>query len=273
MAAGAIPRSWVDGFVEKKEKLGEDGGEVPSFHVPAEALARPREPAGPASAQELLDLNTAKVEARAAGHCEGVPRPCPFVSCRHNLYLDVEPNTGEVRLNFPLIEPDEMPAEASCALDVARAGARDETAIAALLNASEAAVERVIRANGTLLRDALAEFRDHSCEAEQPATPLGTLASAMQGGVEKGLADDEEDRSGRVLPDRLYMHLYPEDHVLRGAEANVEEDEYQRAVWKVYERASRQHCEDLAEQASAAKGKSDGNKKRRRVRPGDSKGS
>lgn len=257
MAAGA--NHWADGFVAKKEKLGTDGAEVPSFHVPAEALARPRPPDGPVTAQDLLDLNTAKVEARVAGHCEGVPRPCPFVSCKHNLYLDVEPGTGEVRFNFPLLEPEDMPPEASCAIDVARSGARDDAAVAELLNVGEAVVERVVRVNGPKLREALSEFREHSCAAEQPATPLGTLASAMQGGVERGLAEDEEDRSGRVLPDRLYMHLYPEHHELykRGVkEANVDDDEYQRALWKVYERASRQHCEDLAEQqASAAKAK------------------
>lgn len=57
---------------------------------------------------------------RARGDCAGVPRPCPFVSCRHHLFLDVTPSGG-LKLNYPHLEPDEM-AE-SCVLDVADRGA------------------------------------------------------------------------------------------------------------------------------------------------------
>ncbi len=55
---------------------------------------------------------------RTRGDCEGIPRPCPFVSCTMNNYLDVS-KKGSVKLNFPDLEPGEMPAETSCALDVA----------------------------------------------------------------------------------------------------------------------------------------------------------
>jgi hypothetical protein len=53
------------------------------------------------------------------GDCCNIPRPCPFVSCRFNLYLDVKDN-GNIRLNFPDIDPHQMGA--SCALDVADEG-------------------------------------------------------------------------------------------------------------------------------------------------------
>jgi len=49
--------------------------------------------------------------------CAEGPRPCPYVSCRYNLYLDVHPVTGSIKLNFPDLEVEDM-AE-SCALDVA----------------------------------------------------------------------------------------------------------------------------------------------------------
>ncbi|MFO8073874.1 MAG: sigma factor-like helix-turn-helix DNA-binding protein [Polyangia bacterium] len=52
--------------------------------------------------------------------CANVERPCPFVSCKYNLYLDVNPNTGSVKMNFPDIEVWEM--KDSCALDVAERG-------------------------------------------------------------------------------------------------------------------------------------------------------
>lgn len=54
------------------------------------------------------------------GDCVGGPRPCPFVGCRFNLYLDVTKGGG-IRFNFPGYEVDEMPGP-SCALDVADAG-------------------------------------------------------------------------------------------------------------------------------------------------------
>jgi hypothetical protein len=57
---------------------------------------------------------------RTRGDCEGSERPCPFVSCRYHLYLDVDPISGAVKLNFPEREPDEL-AE-TCALDVADRG-------------------------------------------------------------------------------------------------------------------------------------------------------
>lgn len=57
---------------------------------------------------------------RTRGDCEGGARPCPFVSCRYHLFLDVDQVSGAVKLNFPEREPDEL-AE-TCALDVADRG-------------------------------------------------------------------------------------------------------------------------------------------------------
>lgn len=53
------------------------------------------------------------------GDCAGGSRPCPFVSCRYHLYLDVTA-VGALKLNFPHLEVDEL-AE-TCALDVAERG-------------------------------------------------------------------------------------------------------------------------------------------------------
>lgn len=47
--------------------------------------------------------------------CPGF-RPCPYVGCRYNLYLDIMPN-GDIKMNFFGIEPEEM--RWSCALDIA----------------------------------------------------------------------------------------------------------------------------------------------------------
>src|SRR5215831_5555094 len=38
---------------------------------------------------------------KTRAECVNGPRPCQFVSCKHNLYLDVNPETGSIKLNFP----------------------------------------------------------------------------------------------------------------------------------------------------------------------------
>jgi hypothetical protein len=50
------------------------------------------------------------------GDCVAGHRPCPWVSCRHNLFADVSEN-GWLKLNFPHLDPDQMVE--SCSLDVA----------------------------------------------------------------------------------------------------------------------------------------------------------
>jgi hypothetical protein len=59
---------------------------------------------------------------RTRAECANGPRPCGFVGCRFNLCLDVNPETGSIKINFPNLEPWEIPPQASCALDVADAG-------------------------------------------------------------------------------------------------------------------------------------------------------
>ena len=75
---------------------------------------------------------------RTRGECHAMPRPCPFVSCRHHLALDVDAATGAVRLNFPGQELDDL-AE-TCALDVADRGGATLAATGALVNLSRARV-------------------------------------------------------------------------------------------------------------------------------------
>lgn len=58
---------------------------------------------------------------RTWGECrETNDRPCPWVSCKYHLYLDVVPDTGSIILNFPDLEPWEI--DHTCALDVAARG-------------------------------------------------------------------------------------------------------------------------------------------------------
>lgn len=73
--------------------------------------------------------------------CLGAPRPCPFVSCSHHLYLDVNPETGAIKLNFPHLEVWEM-AE-TCSLDVADRGGITLEEIGAVLNLTRERVRQI----------------------------------------------------------------------------------------------------------------------------------
>lgn len=66
--------------------------------------------------------------------CASGPRPCVWVTCRYNLYLDVR-GDGVLRLNFPDREPEEMTT--SCALDLATDGPRTLESVAGLMGMSK----------------------------------------------------------------------------------------------------------------------------------------
>jgi hypothetical protein len=69
----------------------------------------------PEEAELRAEVEATRPKTRA--DCCNGPRPCLFVSCKFNLYLDISPKTGSVKLNFPDKEIWEL--EETCALDVA----------------------------------------------------------------------------------------------------------------------------------------------------------
>jgi hypothetical protein len=75
------------------------------------------------------------------GGCVGEARPCPFVACPYHLYLDVNPRSGAVKINFPDLEPDELVE--SCALDVADRGGETLENIGAIMNLTRERVRQV----------------------------------------------------------------------------------------------------------------------------------
>lgn len=73
--------------------------------------------------------------------CAEMPRPCPFVSCAHHLYLDVNPESGAIKLNFPHLEVWQM-AE-TCSLDVADRGGITLEEVGAILNLTRERIRQV----------------------------------------------------------------------------------------------------------------------------------
>jgi Sigma-70, region 4 len=73
--------------------------------------------------------------------CAEGQRPCPFVSCKHHLYLDVSARTGAIKLNFPDLEVGELTE--SCALDVADRGGTTLEGVGTIMNVTRERVRQV----------------------------------------------------------------------------------------------------------------------------------
>jgi len=91
-----------------------------------------------------------KPESRQA--CTSFERPCPFVSCKYHLYLDVNPATGSIKLNFPDLEVWEM--EETCALDVADRGGITLEEVGEIMNLTRERIRQVELRGLEKLRDA-----------------------------------------------------------------------------------------------------------------------
>ena len=68
-------------------------------------------------------------------------RPCPYVSCKYHLYIDVNPNTGSIKINFPDLEVWEL--QHSCALDVAGQGGITLEEVGEILNLTRERIRQV----------------------------------------------------------------------------------------------------------------------------------
>lgn len=107
---------------------------------------------GPKKAKVLRFISNRRPPNRS--FCHDGPRPCPYVSCRYHLYLDVR-GDGVMRLNFPDRDPEELMA--SCALDMAEDGPRTLDSIAALMGMSKERARQLEASALVKLRVALAD--------------------------------------------------------------------------------------------------------------------
>lgn len=89
----------------------------------------------------LLYPETDYTKPRTREECVEGPRPCPFVSCKHHLFIDVSPRTGAIKLNFPDLEVWDMGE--SCALDVADRGGTTLEDVGAIMNLTRERIRQV----------------------------------------------------------------------------------------------------------------------------------
>jgi len=93
----------------------------------------------PEEVELLGELSKSRPHTRA--ECVSSPRPCVFVSCKYNLYLDVNPETGSIKLNFPDKELWEL--EYTCALDVAEKGGITLEEVGEIMNLTRERIRQV----------------------------------------------------------------------------------------------------------------------------------
>ena len=89
----------------------------------------------------LLYPETDYWKPRTRADCKGGPRPCPYISCKHHLYVDVSPRTGAIKLNFPDLEVWEL--SESCALDIADHGGTTLEDVGAIMNLTRERIRQV----------------------------------------------------------------------------------------------------------------------------------
>jgi hypothetical protein len=129
------------------------------------------------------EVNVEKPKKRE--ECANGERPCPFVSCKHHLYLDVSAKTGAIKLNFPDLEVWEMTE--TCALDVADRGGTTLEEVGAIMNLTRERI-RQVEVKGLAKLEALKDMtalRDYVDEGPVGKRRLPVLAAAP--------ADDEEE--------------------------------------------------------------------------------
>ncbi len=73
--------------------------------------------------------------------CRTGKRPCLYVSCRYHLYLDVNPVTGSIKINFP--DKEIWQLSQTCALDVAERGGITLEEVGDIMNLTRERIRQV----------------------------------------------------------------------------------------------------------------------------------
>jgi hypothetical protein len=135
--------------------------------------------------------------------CGQGERPCPFVSCKHHLYLDVSARTGAIKLNFPDLEVWEMTE--TCALDVADRGGTTLEEVGAIMNLTRERI-RQVEVKGLAKLEALKDMsalRDYVDEGPVGKRRLPILAKPAVAEVEEEEEEEEDFDADEFASDAL----------------------------------------------------------------------
>ncbi|MFA6550386.1 MAG: sigma factor-like helix-turn-helix DNA-binding protein [Candidatus Gracilibacteria bacterium] len=117
------------------------------------------------------------IRPKTRGDCENSPRPCTWVGCKYALYLDVNPDTGSLKLNFPDLNPWDLDPKYSCALDIADDGGWP--------------LERVGQVTN-LTRERIRQYQVAAVKKLRQELGLGDLVVADDIGVELNVEDGDD---------------------------------------------------------------------------------
>jgi hypothetical protein len=143
----------------------------------------------------MLYPETDYYKPQTRAECVDGPRPCPYVSCQHHLFLDVSARTGAIKLNFPDLEVWDM--NETCALDVADRGGTTLEDVGAIMNLTRERIRQVeVKALAKLeaLKDMMA-LRDYVDEGPVGKRRLPVLSAAAD------IDEDDEDEDDELDED------------------------------------------------------------------------
>jgi hypothetical protein len=137
--------------------------------------------------------DTSRHRPRTYADCQrrglGDTKPCPYASCKHHLAVDVDPDRGSLKLNFPDREAHEAPS--TCALRNAERGGMTLDDVGAAMNLTR---ERVRQ----LEVDALAKLARAARRMGVEGDLRAILSDALNRGDEHGAMLPAVDYAGPV---------------------------------------------------------------------------
>ncbi len=207
-ALARAPRPTADTAITREQRRSRRKREVRARTISVKRMTKRELEIG-----RMLYPETDYFKPRTRTECADAPRPCPYVSCKHHLFLDVSARTGAIKLNFPDLEVWDM--NESCALDVADRGGTTLEDVGAIMNLTRERIRQVeVKALAKLqaLRD-MEALRDYVDEGPVGKRRLPVIQ-----------ADDDEDEDGEVeaCDDDEADEAEVETAVAKTTRANVE---------------------------------------------------
>jgi hypothetical protein len=161
--------------------------------------------------QRLHDLRPT-----SRSQCVDAPRPCHIVSCKHHLYLDVDPESGDIHLNFPGKEIWEL--KETCSLDVADRGAQKLKDVGVLTGLKKSAAELfVLMSRLRLMAAEQGTPRGRHCDV-CASRAVGWLKLCYVHGVAFARSDHGKGALGGLLPLEDAQRRWVDHEVAHGKE-------------------------------------------------------
>lgn len=195
----------------------------------------------------VVDYPTDVERPKTRGDCVDGPRPCPWVSCRHHLAIEVtrsalanESSPDSVKFIFPGVELEDM--NDTCSLDVADAGGVSLDAAALTMNVTRERLRQIeskalarirgeVSSSASLSRDERDAFREES-DVLADFAPTGPVTPADRTGTDPGYTPRQ-----LVIPEAAPEE--PTEEPVRIAsfiEAGLHDKEWGARVYRAYER-------------------------------------